>query len=98
MKNVSSIRSGLSLRASSINEFITSWKLLPSLQGYFVANTVGPIFAGTLSDALGGTSSPTSLRTVLLLGAVLPLTHAATVWYARHFVGAEIVSAAPARH
>ena len=55
-------------------------------------NSLGPVFAGAVSDALGGARDPNAIRQALLIGSVFSGLHALIVWSGRHAVAREMLS------
>ena len=54
-------------------------------------NSLGPVFAGAVSDALGGARDPNAIRQALLVGSVFSGLHALIVWSGRHAVAREML-------
>ena len=54
-------------------------------------NSLGPVFAGAVSDALGGARDANAIRQALLIGSVFSGLHALIVWSGRHAVAREML-------
>ena len=58
------------------------------------AESIGPVIAGTISDATGGADNPEGVRSALLIGHTLPVLYTCFVWYGRTALEGEVLMSA----
>jgi hypothetical protein len=58
------------------------------------AESIGPVIAGTISDATGGADNPEGVRSALLIGHTLPVLYTCFVWHGRTALEGEVLMSA----